>query len=426
MYVGNNRFNVITALGIGSRGTYMSQALSRRRLLAQTSPETSVHLPEEAREDLLDRGYSRRQLLRIATVFSSVSVAASFGRPVWASGGVPDLAPEAKVRIGANECWAGPLGPGQSAATAIISSSNRYSPQDQRGDFIKAVMQVEHVPYDHVAPWPGSSDPLSRSVVTFCSPTKGLVTADPTFELAGRTAEWLGAPVKRVPLKSDYTHDVKAMLAADPNAGLFYICTPNNPTGTVTPLADIEWLVANKPAGSIVLIDEAYTHFAGVPTASYMAKADKDVIVMRTFSKIFGMAGMRMGYVMTRPDIITKLMRYDGGMQSGALPLPSLACATASLTAADLIAARRKEMQEARGMTLEHLKKRKLKVIGSDANMFMVDWKTKAAKDMQVAFRIQDVEIGRSWPIWPTVSRVTVGSMEDMTAFCAALDKVWT
>jgi histidinol-phosphate aminotransferase len=83
-------------------------------------------------------------------------------------------------------------------------------------------------------------------------------------------------------------------------------------------------------------------------------------------------------------------------------------------------------MQEARGMTLEHLKKRKLKVIGSDANMFMVDWKSKAAKDMQAAFRTQDVEIGRSWPIWPTVSRVTVGSMEDMTAFCAALDKVWT
>jgi histidinol-phosphate aminotransferase len=404
----------------------MSQAISRRRLLVRSSRETAPQLPEEAREDLLDRGYSRRQLLRIATVFSSVSAAASFGRPVWASGGVPDPAPEAKTRIGANECWTGPLAPGQAAAAAIIGASNRYSPKDQRGDFIKTVMQVEGVPYDHVAPWPGSSDPLSRAVVTFCSATKALVTADPTFELAGRTADWLGAPVKRVPLKPDYTHDVKAMLAADPSPGLYYICTPNNPTGTVTPLADIEWLVANKPAGSIVLVDEAYTHFAGVPTASYLAKADKDVIVMRTFSKIFGMAGMRMGYVMTRPDIITKLMRYDGGMQSGALPIPSLACATASLTAADLIAARRKEMQQARGMTLEHLKKRKLKVIGSDANMFMVDWKSRPAKDMQVAFRTQDVEIGRSWPIWPTVSRVTVGSMDDMTAFCAALDKVWT
>jgi len=82
-------------------------------------------------------------------------------------------------------------------------------------------------------------------------------------------------------------------------------------------------------------------------------------------------------------------------------------------------------MQQARGMTLEHLKKRKLKVIGSDANMFMVDWKTKAAKDMQVAFRSQDVEIGPLVADLADGLAVTVGSMDDMTAFCAALDKVW-
>jgi len=389
---------------------------------------TAAQLADEAQDDLLHRGYSRRTLLRIATVFGAgaLTLAATSGRPAWASGGIPDPAPDAKVRIGANECWTGPLPPGQAAAAAIISSSNRYAPKDQRGDFIRAVMQVEKVPFDHVAPWPGSSDPLSRSVVTFCSPSRGLVTADPTFELAGRTAEWLGVPVKRVPLKPDFTHDVKAMLTADPNAGLYYVCSPNNPTGTVTSLADIEWLVANKPAGSLVVIDEAYTHFAGAPTASYLAAAGKDVIVVRTFSKIFGMAGMRMGYVMTRPDIIAKMMRYDGGMQSGALPMPSLACATASLTAAELIVERRNQMRQAREMTLEHLRKRNMKVIRTDSNMFMVDWRNRRAADMQAAFRAQSVEIGRSWPIWPTVSRVTVGSMDDMKAFCAALDKVWT
>ncbi|MFC3070580.1 pyridoxal phosphate-dependent aminotransferase [Phenylobacterium soli] len=397
----------------------MSETLNERPNLGDT-------LGGEAADDLLSRGFSRRQLGRIAAVFGSGLAVASAGRAAWASAGVPDPAPTAKVRIGANECWTGPLAPGAAAAAAMIPFGNRYAPHDERGDFIKAVMSVEKVPYDHVAPWPGSSDPLSRSVVTFCSPTRGLVTADPTFELAGRTAEWLKVPVKRVPLKADFSHDVKAMLAADPNAGLYYICTPNNPTGTITPLADIEWLVANKPAGSIVLIDEAYTHFAGVPTASYLAAADKDVIVMRTFSKIFGMAGMRMGYIMARPDIIGKMMRYDGGMQSGALPLPSLACATASLTALDLIAARRSEMQEARGLALEHLRKRGLKAVPTEANMFMVDWKTVPAAKMQQAFRTQSVEIGRSWPIWPTISRITVGSAEEMKAFCEALDKVWT
>ena len=382
-------------------------------------------LDDETRDDILRRGFSRRQLAGIATVFGMGAAAAMSGRPAWASAGTPDPAPAAKVRINANECWTGPLAPGAAAAAAIIASSNRYAPHDERGDFLRAVAMVEGVPTDHIAPWPGSSDPLCRAVVTFCSPTRGLVTADPTFELAGRTAEWLGAPVKRVPLTSDYSHDVRAMLAADPAAGLYYICTPNNPTGTITPLEDIEWLIANKPPGSMVLVDEAYTHFAGVPTASYMVGAGKSVIVMRTFSKIFGMAGMRMGYIMTQPEIIAKLMRYDGGMQSGALPLPSLACATASLTAADLIAARRREMQDARGLALQHLKKRGLNVLPTQANMFMIDWKSRSAKEMQAAFRTQSVEIGRSWPIWPTISRVTVGSMTEMVAFCAALDNVW-
>ena len=228
-----------------------------------------------------------------------------------------------------------------------------------------------------------------------------------------------------MPLTADYVHDVKAMVAADPNAGLYYVCTPNNPTGTITPLADIEWLLDNKPADAMVLIDEAYTHFAGVPTASYLAAKRKDVVVMRTFSKIFGMAGMRMGYIMTDPVNIGRMMRYDGGMQSGALPLPSLACATASLTAAPLIAARREQMQVARGIALDHLKARGLDVKPTSANMFMIDWKTKPAVAMQAAFRTQSVEIGRSWPIWPTVSRVTVGSAAEMKVFCMALDKVW-
>ncbi len=381
-------------------------------------------LSEAARDDLLDRGYSRRQLARVAGIFGAGAVAASLGRPAWASGGVPDPAPTAKVRIGANECWTGPLLPGQRAAQKIIANSNRYAPQDERNDFLKAVMAVEGVPYDHIAPWPGSSDPLSRAIVSFCSPQRGLVTADPTFELAGRTADWLGAPVKRVPLTAEYAHDVRAMLAADPNAGLYYICTPNNPTGTITPIADIEWLIANKPAGSIVLVDEAYTHFAGVPVASPLVTAGRDVIVLRTFSKIFGMAGMRMGFTMARPDILAKMIRYDGGMQSGALPLPSLACATASLTAAPLIAARRAEMVQARGIALDHLRARNIVVKPTNANMFMIDWKTRPAKDVQTAFRTQSVEIGRSWPIWPTVSRVTVGSVPEMKAFCMALDKV--
>ena len=123
-------------------------------------------------------------------------------------------------------------------------------------------------------------------------------------------------PIKAVPLKADYSHDVRAMLAANPNAGVYYVVNPNNPTGTMTPMADIEWLVDNKPAGSIVLIDEAYIHWSDAypnNTAAHLAAAGKDVIVLRTFSKIFGMAGARMGYFMARPDLVKKMQMYDGG-----------------------------------------------------------------------------------------------------------------
>lgn len=387
----------------------------------------SRYIPEEGREDLLERGYSRRQLGRIAAVFGVGALAATAGRPAWAerADDVPQLGSSARVRIGANEWWTGPLAPGQAAAAAIIGSSNRYLPHDERRDFIRTAAVINNVPEDHIAPFPGSSDPLARAVVTFCSPTRALVTADPTFELAWEAATWLGAPVRRVPLKADFSHDVRAMVQADPNAGLYYVCSPNNPTGTVTPLADIEWLVANKPGGALVLVDEAYIHFSGDPSAAALVAAGKDVIVLRTFSKIFGMAGMRMGYMMARPDLIHQMMRYDGGMASGALPMPSLACATASLPAFDLLAARRRQMEDARAMAVEHVRRRGFTVLPTRANMFMVDWKSKPGREVQAAFRAQGVDIGRAWAVWPTMSRITVGSMDEMNSFCAALDRVW-
>ena len=385
----------------------------------------------EGQDDLLSRGYSRRQMLRSAVLFGGASALAGFSpESAWAQD--DDVKAEhkhAKFRIGQNECWTGPFAVGVAAGAKILSQSNRYAPHDERGDFIRTVSQIENVPEDHISPWPGSGEPLTRTVVAFCSPAKGLVTADPTYETPGRAAAFLNVPVKAVPLKADYSHDVRGMLAANPNAGVYYIVNPNNPSGTMTPMADIEWLVDNKPAGAIVLIDEAYIHWSDAypnNTASHLAAAGKDVIILRTFSKIFGMAGARMGYFMARPDLVKKMQMYDGGTLSGQLPMPSLVCATTSLTAHDEIAKRRKELMTNRAATVEFLTKRNLKLIGpSQTNFVMIDWKTRTAKEMQAAFRAQDVEIaGGRWPIWPTVSRISIGSKTDMEGFFAAFNKV--
>lgn len=229
----------------------------------------------------------------------------------------------------------------------------------------------------------------------------------------------------KVPLTKDYAHDVKAMLAADPNAGLYYICSPNNPTGTVTPVADIQWLADNKPKDAILVVDEAYIHWTETGTAAKMAATRDDVIVLRTFSKLFGMAGMRLGLTFAAPALMEKMMRYDGGQVTAMLPMTAVACGTVSVAQADLIKARRAEMIANREKAIAFLAKKKIKVIpGSHANMFMIDW-GKPAKPMADALLAENVQIGRSWPIWPNVSRVSVGSAADMDAFCAAVDKVW-
>lgn len=373
-------------------------------------------LTAEGREDLVARGWSRRSFARIAAVLAAGPALAASVRPAAAQ------AAEAKVRIDANECWVGPFDPAVKAATAAAIAGNRYT-GPERDAFLKAVSAVENVPTSHVMPWPGSSDPLARVIVSFCSPERGLVIADPTFELAGSVASWLTVKTTKVPLTADHAHDVKAMLAADPNAGVYYICTPNNPTGTLTGLPDIEWLVANKPEGSVVLLDEAYIHFSDAPSGAYLAAQDKDVVVLRTFSKLFGMAGMRMGLTIAKPAIGAKLMRYDGMMATYALPNPSLTAATASLTEAGLIKARREEMKAARAESFKVLDAQKLAYMPSHANMFMVDW-GKPAKEVQKAFASEGVAIGRSWPIWPTRSRITVGSMAEMQAFNAAVVKL--
>ncbi|MCI4590229.1 pyridoxal phosphate-dependent aminotransferase [Sphingobium sp. BYY-5] len=385
----------------------------------------TMMLNKDAREDLIERGYSRRQLGEVAALLSA-GVAAS-----TLLGGAAQAQQQAArgiagaVRIGSNECWTGPFQSGVDAAAKAASVGNWYDPDNYRGDLVATVAKVEGIPESHVMLWPGSGGPLVSTVAAFCSPAKGLVTADPTFESAWRTADYLKAPIAKAPQAIGKGHDVKAMLAANPNAGLYYICSPNNPTGTVTPLADIEWLLANKPADSVLLVDEAYIHFSEAPSAAKLVAGRKDLIVMRTFSKLFGMAGIRLGLTFADPDVQKRLMLF--GPSAGGLSITAMACGNAVYPEAALIKARRNEMIAARDATIAWLTKKGIEVQpGSQANMFMVNWK-KPAKEMQAALLTapEKVQIGRNWPIWPTVSRVTVGSADDMSKFCAAVDKVY-
>jgi histidinol-phosphate aminotransferase len=252
------------------------------------------------------------------------------------------------------------------------------------------------------------------------------VCADPSYEQGPRAAQTCKAPLKMVPLTSTYAHDVKAMVAADPKAGAFYIVNPNNPTGTMTPKADILWLLKNKPAGSVVIVDEAYHHFSNDESVIDQVAADQDIIVMRTFSKIYGMAGVRAGFAIARPDLLKKFQTISPEISLrtvASISLLAAAAAGASLRDANLVPMRRKINTDIRTQTLEFLDKKGYKIVpGSQANMFMVDVK-RPGHDFQAAMMKEDVAIGRTWKAMPNYVRVTVGTKPEMEKFQTAFVK---
>jgi len=268
-------------------------------------------------------------------------------------------------------------------------------------------------------PFAGSSDPLHRAVLAFTGPGKSFVVADPGYEAGERAAHFLGARTIKVPLRKDWSHDVRAMAAADPEAGVIYVCNPNNPTGSITPKDEIEDLVANKPKGAIILLDEAYIHLSKAEPASPLVAADKDLIILRTFSKLYGMAGLRAGAAMARPDLLEKLRSYG----AGALPVTGMVGATASLKTKGLVEKRRKIIADIRDDTAEWLTKKGFEVIPSEANMLMVDVRRPGRQVFQ-AMLTQKVAIGRTWPSLPNHVRISIGTRDEMEKFRAAFGRV--
>ncbi len=300
----------------------------------------------------------------------------------------------------------------------IVPNGNRYM-FFLPGDLQKVLAEQEGLKPNYVQAHMGSSPALCQAVLSFTSPSKAFVTADPGYEAGEQTAKFIGAKVINVPLTKDYAHDVQAMASADPNTGLIYVCNPNNPTGTLTSRADLEYLMANKPAGSIVLLDEAYIHFAGIPSAVDMVAADKDIIILRTFSKIYGMAGLRAGVAMGRPDLLAKTR----GFGINWMPVTSMVGATASLQAKEVVSERRKINKDTREDVFSFLDKKGFHYVPSVSNHFMVDVKRPGREVIQ-ALRQENIYVGRVWPSWPTYVRVSIGTPEEMGKFKAALAKV--
>ena len=382
-------------------------------------------LSVEHEADFASRGFTRRNFGRIATVLTAGASLPFYSEHALAQLSMVKNMPADAVKINANE---NPMGPCPEAVDAIynvVKNGGRYM-YEQTYELAEAIARIEGLKSgyrpdeSYLEIFAGSSAPLHQSVLAFCSKDRPFVKADPGYEAGERAAQFIGAKVVNVPLrKGTWGHDVKGMLAAAPNAGLYYVCNPNNPTGTLTSRSDIEYLVANKPEGSVVLIDEAYIHISksAVP-CSDMVAAGKDVVVLRTFSKIYGMAGLRAGAAFARPDLLQKLTSYS----AGAMPVTAMAGATASVKSKTLIPQRRQVIGDIREDTFNWLTGKNVEFIPSESNCFMINVKRPGA-EFYKEMAAQKVYIGRVWPVWPEWVRVTVGSKDDMAKFKTAFER---
>jgi histidinol-phosphate aminotransferase len=372
------------------------------------------------------QGFTRRQLAgRLAALMGAGAAVPLFSEFALAQQAEKQLLNGAKaspfdgiVRINANENPLGPCREGLEAIAKVAPYGGRYSPFEEYEAFTQAAAESEDVKTEYIAAFAGSSDPLFRATCAFTSPTRSWVMAEPGY--GGGAPAYIGSKLVRVPLRKDYSHDIPAMLKADSNAGAYYICNPNNPTGTLTPRADIEFLLANKPKEAVVIVDEAYIHFSEkVQSARDLVLAGKDVIVLRTFSKVYGMAGIRAGFAMARPDLLDRLRQYG----DETMPITGLACATASLQAHNLVSERRAVNRRIRENVFEFLEKKNVSYVPSETNFFMLEANRPHAEFAR-AMAAQKVLVGREWPVWPTKVRITIGTQEDMNAFKRAFERV--
>ena len=319
------------------------------------------------------------------------------------------------IRIDSNE---NPVGPGRRAYDAIrghLEESNRY-PVLAEDDLIETIAKQQGVSPDNVILGCGSGELLRAADHAFTSRDAAYIGAAPTFEAPGEFAKFLGAQVKLVPVDAKLGLDLGAMATAAKGAGLVYLCNPNNPTATVHSKADvvafIETLNKTSP-NTTVLVDEAYFEYVDHPgfgTVIPLAVTNPRVVVLRTFSKVFGMAGLRAGFAVGRPEVLGKMKQWTLGSNISQL---TLVAGVAALQDTANIAEEVKRNREVRSFTRKFFADAGYSMSAGDANFMMVDIRRNAAEFKSQAVK-KGVAVGRGFPALPTHSRITFGTMPEM------------
>jgi len=319
-----------------------------------------------------------------------------------------------------------PYGPSPKALEALLAANpltNRYP--DDAEDAMRAAIAKHHgVSPEQVVLGCGSSEILQMADLAFTGPGRKAVAAAPTFEAVLNYARVLRAEPVTVPLTPDFRHDLPKMAAAcQGGAGLVYVCNPNNPTGTIVSGDELASFAARVPSSTAILVDEAYFHFVEEP--SYRSGLEliakhPNVVVARTFSKIYGMAGLRLGYAVGSKERIQQMAKYATFSNANSAVL---AAALASLSDPGLVPRQRALLNDVRRSLVAEMARQGRRTIPSQTNFLMIDVGGDVAPVIK-AFRERNILVGRKFPALPNWLRVTIGTPEEIRVFVAALQEI--
>lgn len=306
----------------------------------------------------------------------------------------------------------------------------RY-PDQHAEALVEALANLNNVERTQILLGDGSGELLKLAADAFTGPprtkqsarTSGpLVVADPTFEAILFHAKTNGAEVLKIPLTPEFEHDLEKMMAAT-KGGLVYICNPNNPTASITRKPQMREFIASAPAETMVMVDEAYFHYADSPDYESVVPLVKDhpnLIVTRTFSKIYGMAGLRCGYCVAQSDVIEQLRDRQSW---DSVNIMAIAAARTSLEDTDQVENGRRINSETRAFTMNELEAMGFKSIHSQANFIMFDAK-RPVVPLIATLKHRKIEVGRLFPAMPNHLRLTIGKKAEMESFLEAFRQI--
>jgi histidinol-phosphate aminotransferase len=321
-------------------------------------------------------------------------------------------------------CWnENPYGPSPAARRAVseaIAQGCRYPSDAEQEDLLAALVRLEGLDAAHLVTGTGSGELLRALGLLYGQGGGEIIAAQPSYTELTEYAQLRGAQIRFVPVDDRLRHNLPAMHAAvSARTRAVYLCNPNNPTGTALPAADIRAFVASLPEPVLTIVDEAYMDFAsgsGVETVTDLVKSGRRVVVLRTFSKIHGMAGLRFGYAVTRPDLARELA--GARMTSG--NIFAVRAARASIDDQAFRADCRRRILASRTRITSELTAMKLRYAEPNGNFVFFDT-GMPLKRFTALMRERNILVGRLFPPYDSWCRITIGTEPEVSTFLKEL-----